>query len=152
MMTTELINMVLMLVIWSVILIGAIFIELETADLVTIWFAAGAIGGLLAAAFGLHIMVQIAVFIGVSLGLLLITRPLTRRFMQRDIVKTNADKLVGQNVVVVTFIPVEGRGEVKVEERVWTAFTTGKDAIEVGKRVIIQDIVGNKLLVTEVKE
>ena len=83
-------------------------------------------------------MVQIAVFIGVSLGLLLITRPLTRRFMQRDIVKTNADKLVGQNVVVVTFIPVEGRGEVKVEERVWTALQQAKMPLKLAKESLFK--------------
>lgn len=150
-MTTETINMILMIVIWAVVLIGAIFIELETTDLVTIWFAFGAVAALIAAALQVQIVWQIAIFIIVSLILILVTRPLTRRFMQKDIIKTNADKLVGQYAFVITAIPKDGRGEVKVEERIWTAFTTSKKEIEVGKKVIIQDIVGNKLLVAEIE-
>jgi membrane protein implicated in regulation of membrane protease activity len=150
-MTPEMINMILMIVIWAVVLIGAIFIELETTDLVTIWFAAGAVAALIAAAMEVAIVWQIAIFISVSLILILVTRPLTRRFMQKDIIKTNADKMVGQQATVVSVIPIDGRGEVKLEERIWTAFATSNKQIDVGKKVIVQDIVGNKLLVSEIE-
>lgn len=146
------VNEYLMIIIWAVILVGTILIEFETSDLVTIWFSVGAIGALIAAAFGLEIVWQIAIFIVLSFILVLATRPLTKRFMDKEVVKTNADRMVGMHGVVVTEIPFDGKGEVKVDSQIWTAFSTKREAIPVNTRIVILDIVGNKLLVDILKE
>ncbi len=148
----NILNDYLMIIIWSVILVGTILIEFETSDLVTIWFSVGAIGALIAAALGLQLVGQVAIFIAVSFVLLLLTRPLTKRFMDKEVVKTNADRMVGMHGVVITEVPFDGRGEVKVSSQIWTAFSTRKDPIPVGTRVVILDIVGNKLLVDILKD
>ena len=145
-------NEILMIVIWSVILIGTIVVELETADLVTIWFTIGAVAALISAALGVPIVYQFSIFIVVSLVLLFVTRPMTKRFMDKEVVKTNADRMVGMHGVVTTEIPFDGKGEVKVSSQIWTAFSSLKTPIEVGTRVVILDIVGNKLLVDILKE
>lgn len=146
------INEILMIVIWSVILIGTIVVELETSDLVTIWFSVGAVAALISAAIGLEIVYQFAIFIATSFVLLVITRPMTKRFMDKEVVKTNADRLVGMHGVVVTTIPFDGKGEVKIDSQIWTAFTSRKDPISEGTRIVVLDIVGNKLLVDVLKE
>jgi membrane protein implicated in regulation of membrane protease activity len=146
------INEYLMIIIWAVVLVGTILIEFETSDLVTIWFSVGAIGALIAAALGMNFVGQIAIFIVVSFILLVLTRPLTKRFMDKEVVKTNADRMVGMHGVVTVEIPFDGKGEIKVDSQFWTAFSTRKDAIPVGTRVVILDIVGNKLLVDILKE
>ena len=145
-------NEILMIVIWSIVLIGTILVELETADLVTIWFTVGAVAALISAALGIPIVVQFAIFIIVSLVLLFATRPLTKRFMDKEVVKTNADRMVGMHGVVITEIPFDGKGEVKVASQNWTAFSSLKTPIVEGTRVIILDIVGNKLLVDILRE
>lgn len=145
-------NEILMIVIWSIVLIATILVELETADLVTIWFTVGAVAALIAAALGIPIVYQFAIFIIVSLVLLFATRPLTKRFMDKEVVKTNADRMVGMHGVVVIEIPFDGKGEVKVASQNWTAFSSLKTPIKEGTRVIILDIVGNKLLVDVLRE
>lgn len=146
------INDYLMIIIWAVILVGTILVEFETSDLVTIWFSVGAIAALIAAALNVPIVGQIAIFIVVSLILLVLTRPLTKRFMDKEVVKTNADRMVGMHGVVITEIPFDGKGEIRVDSQIWRAFSTQKDPIIVGTRVVILDIVGNKLLVDVLKE
>jgi membrane protein implicated in regulation of membrane protease activity len=148
----EFINEYLMIIIWAVVLVGTILIEFETSDLVTIWFSVGAIGALIAAGLDVNIFGQVAIFIVVSIILLILTRPLTKRFMDKEVVKTNADRMVGMHGVVITEIPFDGKGEIKVSSQIWTAFSGRKDAIPVGTRVVILDIVGNKLLVDILKE
>lgn len=148
----DFLNEYLMIIVWAVILIGTILIEFETSDLVTIWFSVGAIGALIAAALGLNIVGQIAIFIAVSFVLLILTRPMTKRFMDKEVVKTNADRMVGMHGVVITEIPFDGKGEVRVDSQIWTAFSTKKEAIPVNTRIVILDIVGNKLLVDVLKQ
>lgn len=145
-------NEVLMIIIWSVVLVGTILVELETSDLVTIWFTIGAVAALVAAALGVWIVYQFAIFIVVSLVLLFATRPLSKRFMDKEVIRTNADRMIGMHGVVTTEIPFDGKGEVKVNSQVWTAFSTSKTPIVQGTRVVILDIVGNKLLVDVLKE
>ncbi|MDY0210140.1 MAG: NfeD family protein [Acholeplasma sp.] len=145
-------NEILMIIIWSVVLVGTILVELETSDLVTIWFTIGAVAALISAALGVEIVMQFAIFIVVSLVLLFATRPLTKRFMEREVIKTNADRMVGMHGVVVVEIPFDGKGEVKVNSQIWTAFSTSKNPIVEGTRIVILDIVGNKLLVDVLKE
>jgi membrane protein implicated in regulation of membrane protease activity len=60
--------------------------------------------------------------------------------------------MIGMHATVVTEIPFDGKGEVKVSSQIWTAFSSLKTPIEVGTRVVILDIVGNKLLVDILKE
>jgi len=143
---------ILMIVIWSLVLIGTIIIEFETADLVTIWFSAGAIAALIAAALEQNVFVQIGLFIVVSLALIILTRPMTKRFMDKTVIKTNADRFVGMIGTISVEIPVGGRGEVVVDSNKWIAFTSAQEVYPVGTKVIVQDIVGIKLLVSKVDE
>ena len=64
-----------------VILIG---IEAATMALTTIWFAGGAVAAFLAAVLGVSVQVQLVVFLIVSFILLLFTRPLAMRFVNRE--------------------------------------------------------------------
>ena len=69
-------NMVLT---WAVIIAVLLLIEALTQGLTTIWFAAGGLAALLTAALGLDLWIQIGVFAGVSLLMLLLTRPIAVR-------------------------------------------------------------------------
>ena len=143
---------ILMIVIWSLVLIATIVIEFETADMVTIWFSVGAIGALIAAALDQNIVVQIGIFIAVSLVLIVLTRPMTKRFMDKTVIRTNADRFVGMIGTITVEVPIGGRGEVLVDNSKWIAFSSSEEIIPVGTKVVVQDIVGIKLLVSKVDQ
>lgn len=144
---------IMMIIFWTLVIIVTIIVEIETAGLTSIWFTAGAVASLIANGFGASIGLQVVIFIVLSAIFILLTRPLSKKFMNTSFIKTNADRYVGLVGEVTTEIPNDGsRGEVKVENVLWSAFTTGKETLPVGTRVIVQDIVGNKLLVAKVTE
>ena len=143
---------ILMIVIWSLVLIATIVIEFETADMVTIWFSVGAIGALIAAALDQNVVIQIGIFIAVSLVLIVLTRPMTKRFMDKTVIKTNVDRFVGMIGTITVEVPIGGRGEVLVDNSKWIAFSSSEEIIPVGTKVVVQDIVGIKLLVSKVDQ
>lgn len=142
----------LMIGIWVFVLISTIFIEFESPQLVSIWFSVGAVVALIMAAFNLHYLWQIATFVIVSMILILLTRPLSKRFMKRDIIKTNVSSLIGQQGTILKEVSLNQRGEVQVQTRIWTAFTLDNITILQGEIVRIVDIEGNKLLVEPVRK
>lgn len=142
----------LMIGIWVFVLISTIFIEFESPQLVSIWFSVGAVVALIMAAFNLHYLWQIATFVIVSMILILLTRPLSKRFMKRDIIKTNVSSLIGQQGTILKEVSLNQRGEVQVQTRIWTAFTLDNITILQGEIVRIVDIEGNKLLVEPIRK
>ena len=67
--------------IWLGIMILLLIIEAVTVGLTTIWFAAGALAAILASMLGIGITGQIILFSGVSLLLLIFTRPIAVRYI-----------------------------------------------------------------------
>ena len=138
---------IIMISIWVVVLLITLLLEFESQQLVTIWFSIGSILALILAAFNVHYIWQIASFVVLSTVLVLATRPLSRRFMRREIVATNIDSIIGKQGIIITDVSLDVRGEVKVESRIWVAFVTSNIHIEKGTKVIVMDVEGNKLLV-----
>ncbi len=138
---------IIMISIWVVVLIITLLLEFESPQLVTIWFTVGSIVALILAAFNVHYLIQIGAFVIVSVVLLIATRPLSKRFMAREVIKTNADSLVGRRGEIVKEVSLDQRGEVKVNSVIWVCFVTKDIKIKEGSKVIILDIEGNKLLV-----
>ncbi len=138
---------IIMILIWIFVLIITILLEFESPQLVTIWFAVGSIVALILAAFNVHYLIQIAAFVGVSVILLLATRPLSKRFMKREVIKTNADSLIGRRGKIVKEVSLDQRGEVKINSVIWICFVTKDITIKEGSKVVVLDIEGNKLLV-----
>ena len=68
-------------IIWLVILAVLVVIEIITLGLTTIWFAGGALAALVVSLLGGPIWLQILLFIGVSVILLIFTRPLAVRYL-----------------------------------------------------------------------
>ena len=140
------------IIIWAVIIIATIVIELATDNLVTIWFSLGAVAALIALALGASEWIQLIVFVGASAIFLIATRPLTKRMMQRSIIKTNADKVIGQVGVVTSKITPGEIGEVKVDNNLWRAINLDGKTFEEGEKVLIDAISGIKVVVSKVNE
>jgi len=135
-------------VIWLIVLVSTLAIEALTAGLVTIWFSVGALVALIASYFGISIVYQIIIFIAVSALALFVTRPLVKGKIIKNPVKTNADLVVGEKAVVIEEVnPIEGKGQVKVGTRVWSAKSFDHSIIQKDKLVTVEKIEGVHLIV-----
>lgn len=139
-----------MVEVWFIAFLVLLLIELCTINLVSIWFAIGALGGMAAAYFTENVTLQIVVFIIVSVIALLVTRPFVAKVRKRKITPTNLDRVIGKEGIVTREILKNSYGEVKVAGNKWTA--TSKKEIEEGKEVRVLKIEGVKLLVEEIEE
>lgn len=141
------------LIFWSVLLIAAITAEFGTQQLVTIWFAAGSLGALIAAAAGASLTVQLILFAALSLLLLIFTRPILRKALNFDFKDTNAKLDIGKLAVVIQEIdPEKGTGRARLGDTQWRAVSSGGNIIPVGTTVRVENIDGAKLIVEPVTE
>lgn len=137
-----------MMIFWIVLLVVLIIVEAVTAQLVTIWFAAGAAAALIAELCGLEQWLQWVIFIAVSAIALIATRPLVRKVTKKAVQPTNADRCIGQTAVVTEDIDnIEGRGQVHVNGITWTARSSDGTVFKKDERVTVEKIEGVKLIV-----
>ena len=142
-----------MTMMWLVLLIICLVVEALTMGLATIWFAGGALIALLAAAIHAPIWLQVVLFLAVSLLLLFYTRPIAKRFFNRNVTKTNVDTVIGKNAIVVEEIDnLQGKGRVTLAGQEWTARSVEENGIiPEGAVVEVEAVSGVKLMVREEK-
>jgi membrane protein implicated in regulation of membrane protease activity len=134
---------------WLIAIIIFALAEAATASLVSIWFIGGAFVSLILSLFNVNYVIQITAFVVVSLLLLIITRPLAKKYLNNKIIKTNSEALIGKQAIVTDTIDnLLGTGRVKVEGKDWSARATDGELIKAGETVIIQEINGVKLIVS----
>jgi membrane protein implicated in regulation of membrane protease activity len=140
----------IMMATWVVIFIFTLIIELETMNLTTVWFCVSSVVTIICGVLFANPYVQVAIFVGLSIVLVLATRPLTKKMMQRDIIRTNTDRLIGMVAVVVKEIVPNEIGDVKVDNNLWRAINNDNLSFAVGEKVLIDAIVGIKLVVSKI--
>jgi Membrane protein implicated in regulation of membrane protease activity len=140
-------------IIWLAIVIIFLVIEGATCELVTAWFAGGAIVAFIASFFGVNLLVQIILFIVVSIILLLLTRPILMKYIKDKQVKTNIYSLAGEKARVTSDIDnYMETGTVIINGLEWTARSVDDSVkFEKGNQVEIVEIQGVKLIVKETK-
>ena len=137
-----------MYIVWAALIVAFGVLEGITAQLVSIWFVIGAIAALIAQLLGATLVIQIVVFIAVSIVALLITRPLVRKKLNTKAEKTNADRCIGQEAVVIEAIDnLAPSGQVKTDGKIWTARSATGEIIPKGTVVTVEKIDGVKLIV-----
>lgn len=139
----------MMVYVWLGILAAAVVLEIITPQMVTIWFAVGALVTFFVALAGVEqLWIQIVVFVAVSAVAVIATRPLVKKMVNKKAEPTNADMVIGQTGIVTEKIDnLAPSGLVKVNGSVWTARTADGSVIEENEKVIIKEISGVKLLV-----
>ena len=135
--------------VWLALLVLFIITEVATVQLTTIWFAGGALLAMLLAAFGIKsITAQIIVFLVTSIALLIATRPLVKKHINKKSQPTNADRNIGQKAVVTEEINnLLGTGAAKINGIEWTARSVSGEIIEKGSTVTVVRIDGVKIIV-----
>lgn len=140
-------------VIWFVLLIAFGVTEAVTVQLVSVWFAIGSLGALIASFSGASFSVQVTVFIIVSIICIVATRPTVKKLHSKSIQSTNADRCIGQDAVVIEEIDnMNSTGQVKVNGNVWTARSENNEIIPKDSIVKTIKIEGVKLIVKLEKE
>ena len=138
-------------IIWLVVLAILLVIEFLTLGLTTVWFAGGALVAFLVSLAGGPLWLQLLLFIAVSVVLLLFTRPLAVKYLNKDVQKTNVDSIPGQKgIVTATIDNLKAEGQVTIQGMEWTARAKNGNTIEKGKVVRVTAVEGVKLIVEEV--
>lgn len=138
----------MMLIIWAVLIIAFGVLEAATAQLVSIWFVIGAIAAFIAALFNASVLVQVIIFIAVTILALIATRPIVKKFVHAKKQPTNADRVLNQTGIVIEEINnIKATGQVKVDGKVWSAKSADNSIIPVNEQITIKEISGVKLIV-----
>lgn len=141
------------LIIWGVIFAVMVIAEIVSMQLVSIWFAAGALAAFIVSICGLSMGMQMFVFMLVSVLLLSVTRPLLKKFKVSNTQPTNIDLDIGKTAVIVEAVNNEtDSGRAKLNGVDWKAVSTEGSVISEGSIVRIDNIKGTKLYVTLIKE
>ena len=118
-----------MTLVWLIAMIVLLVIEGIVPGLVSIWFAAGALIALLSALFGAPLWMQVMWFLLVSIVLLVLTRPLAKKYVNSRVTATNADRLIGMDCLVTEDVDnLRGTGAVTVDGKTWTARMADQDS------------------------
>lgn len=135
-----------MILIWASVFVLAGIIEASTMDLTSIWFSGGALISLLIAIiFPNSLVAQFLAFTIVSALMLVFLRPIFKRYLKKNEVRTNADRLVGKTAFCIKPISQDVRGEVKIDGKIWTAIAN--EEININEKVEVLAIDGVKLVV-----
>ena len=134
--------------VWLFLAIVFGVLEAATVQLVSVWFAGGAVLALIAQMLGASMAVQSAVFIIASAVLLVLTRPIVKRLTKNKKVPTNADGVIGKTAVVTKKTDEMGLfGEAKVDGSIWTISSADGTPLEENEKVTVEKIEGVKLIV-----
>lgn len=139
-----------MTLIWTIVLVMAIVIEALTVDLVSIWFALGALVALITETFHVDVTVQIILFAVISIGSVIITRPLAKKYLHGNVIKTNYDRAIGKHCLVTETITPDNKGEVKVMGTLWLAASLNNELIEAGEYAEVVSIEGAHVVVKKI--
>ena len=141
---------------WQIWLIAAgVFLVLEifTMGFLVFWLSIGCLLAMIVSFVTDSLIIQTAVFV-LSSGLLIFaTKPLVKKFAEKDNKKTNVYSLVGRKAIVTEDIDwASGNGQIKFDGQVWSARTTEQVNIAKGTEVEIEKIEGVKAFVKPLKE
>ena len=129
-------------------------VELATVGLVSIWFAAGAFAALLVAVLHGNLILQVIVFLAVSIVLLVSTRSWAKKYLNSKIQKTNVDSVIGEKTRLTERVSnLDQTGKAVVLGQEWTARAAhDNEIIEQGELVEVVAVSGVKLIVKRFKE
>lgn len=136
--------------IWLIIAGVCFIIEMATVGFFMFWFGIGSILSMITSLiFPENIILQVVVFVVSSVILLLLTKPLVNKFVDKDKkVETNAYSIIGKKAIVTQDInPIMGVGQIRVAGEVWSSKTIDNSIIEKGSEVKIINIDGVKAVV-----
>ena len=140
--------------IWLGLFILLLVIEIITVGLTTIWFAAGALAALAANVLGANLIIQIIIFLAVSVVLLIFTRPWAEKQLNRKRVRTNYEREIGKVIRITEKVDnLDQTGKSVVDGQEWTVRSRNdSDIFEAGALARVVAVSGVKLIVEKCEE
>jgi membrane protein implicated in regulation of membrane protease activity len=135
---------------WLGLFVVALLLEIVTADMISIWFSLAAIPSFILALMGAGILWQILVFLVIAAILLFLTRPVMKKYMKTNEIKTNIDAIIGSKGVVIKEITPDTVGRIKIKYIEWSAISN--EHIGMDHLVRVLDVDGNKLIVEKIED
>ena len=140
---------------WVGVILTALFIEMHTAELVSIWFIPSALVSMILALCKVAIWIQWTVFLVMSAILLVVAFRFLRKILLKNHgrTKTDTDILIGRPARVEENIDnAQMCGAVKIDGKVWSArMADDSETAEVGEFVTVEQISGVKLICSKKK-
>lgn len=138
---------------WLVLAAVMLIVELLTVgNLISIWFAFGAMIAAIVSVFYPSSMLEIFVFSLASLLSLYFVRPLAKKTLPKNPRPVNADRIIGERLRLIEAIEEEDWGQVRYNGTVWSAESVDKKSIEKGSLVEVVDIQGVKVIVKDLSQ
>lgn len=138
-----------MALLWLVAMIAMFIVEALTVNLVSIWFAFGALAALITCLAGGTVWLQVVMFAVVTLISLVPTRKVAKKLLKnKNQEATNADRAIGKPCTVTQTIDnLSGTGAVKCLGIEWSARSEKDEIFHEGDIVTVVAIEGVKLIV-----
>lgn len=135
-------------ILWLVLTIIFALVEAVTPQLISIWFAGGAIIAFISSLFQIPIYAQLIIFVGVSVALLVLTRPIIKKLLKVEPEAMNSDAKIGKIGIVTEDIDnIKAIGAVKLDGLEWSAKSADDGVISKDQQVKVVAIEGVKLIV-----
>ena len=143
-----------MWIIWLSLFVLMIIIEASGPALISIWFAFGALISLIVSVIpGAPWWSELIIFIVISISTLLALRPIFKRYLKRNTVRTNIDSFIGKKGYVIEDISFLRPGAIKIGDISWTAIPANeKETIKEDEIVEVVSLNGNKVIVKKVED
>lgn len=136
--------------IWIGVLVVCCLIEAFTFGLTTIWAALASIPLIFIAKTELPFKWQILIFVILTAVLIIFTRPFAVKKLKIGKNKTNAESLIGSDVLITKTVTEFQKGEAKAKNGViWTAKSENNAKIEKGTVCSVISIEGNAINVKQ---
>ncbi|MBR6319457.1 MAG: NfeD family protein [Prevotella sp.] len=109
--------------VWAIVAVLCLILELSSGDFFIICFSIGAVVAVVAAAVGLNVYWQIAIFALFSLLSIFFVRPVALRYLHKNEPNkpSNADALLGRTGRVTEAIQAGANGYVQIDGDQWRA-------------------------------
>ena len=142
-----------MWIVWLSVFVVALIIEASTTELVSVFFAFGALVAMIISFIpGVEWWIQLIIFVVLSGASLAALRPLVRKYFNKEKRNTNVDELIGKRANVID-VNNDGYPEVKINGLIWRIESVNEEEkLEVGQKVEVVVIKGNKLVVRKVEQ
>ena len=133
---------------WAGVFILALIIELMEPQLVSIWFCGGALISFVLALLSVPLLIQAGVFIVVSAVLLILSFKFFRKsILDRPKVPTNADSMIDQEILLLTYVDKTTLGEGLYKDIQWKVIVDEDISFQKDEIAVIKQIKGNRLVI-----
>jgi len=141
-------------IIWLSVFVLSLIIEAVTSELVSVWFAAGALISLILSFIpNVAWWIEVIIFVVISFAAFLFLRPLLKKLIKKKHVDTNIDEIIGKKGIMTIASTELESGEAKINGVLWTAVNANEEEpLEKDTKIVVVAIKGNKLIVKKAKE